>query len=181
MQVATRKLEKLEHDLSGLTVLRSTCCGMVYEMRTKTRSGYFFYYYFFLLFRGYLYHTISIRDLKIELFKVLFHRGQLPCSGLNQRTKENVIAKGRLFKVYHSNSKGCQNFGWENWCNIRWRKRIPLYNFRRVSCRFCGKNENARPNTVHLNNQIQTSFNLFYYYYYYRYWWNTRIFPFTKK
>ena len=59
---------------------------------------------------GLLYHTISIRDLKIELFKVIFHRGQLPCSGLNQRTKENVIAKGRLFKVYHSNSKGCQNF-----------------------------------------------------------------------
>ena len=123
-------------------------------MRTKTRTGYFFYYYFFLLLWGYLYHTISIRDLKIELFKVIFHRGQLPCSGLNQRTKENVIAKGRLFKVYHSNSKGCQNFGWENWCNIRWRKRIPLYNFRRVSYRFCGKNENARPNTVHLNNQI---------------------------
>ena len=83
---------------------------MVYEMRTKTRTGYFF-----LLFWGYLYHTISIRDLKIELFKVIFHRGQLPCSGLNQRTKENVIAKGRLFKVYHSNSKGCQNFGRENW------------------------------------------------------------------
>ena len=26
-----------------------------------------------------------------------------------------MIAKGRLFKVYHSNSKGCQNFGRENW------------------------------------------------------------------
>ena len=69
----------------------------------------------------------------------------------------------------HSNSKGCLSFGWENWCNIRRRKRIPLYNFRRVSCRFCGKNENARPNTEHLNQSL------------YRYWWNTRIFPFTKK
>ena len=69
----------------------------------------------------------------------------------------------------HSDSKGCLNFGWENWCNIRRRKRIPLYNFRRVSCRFCGKNENARPNTEYLNQSL------------YRYWWNTRIFPFTKK
>lgn len=91
----------------------STKCGL------KRGLAIFFFNYFFLLLWSYLYHTISIRDLKIELFKVIFHRGQLPCSGLNQRTKENVIAKGRLFKVYHSNSKGCQNFGWENWCNIR--------------------------------------------------------------
>ena len=44
-------MEKLEHDLSGSTVLSVGRHVVVYEKRTKTRTGY-------------LYHTISIRDKK---------------------------------------------------------------------------------------------------------------------
>ena len=70
----------------------STKCGL------KHGLAIFFLYFFLKFFWGYLYHTISIRDLKIELFKVIFHRGQLPCSGLNQHT--NVGKMFLLLKLH---------------------------------------------------------------------------------